>query len=275
MLISTLCARLNDADLTVAARAGLCLSALISQSRDPDAVFAAYSEQLLRFILAGLDAESPATLSAVSLVGVLTKLSETAPLIAESQIQERIVGVLTSRNPRLVVLALQQILAMSAIFPDCRGLSHTIPRLFEFLESRQYGRFPILCITNLTVIPENAVIAAQFLNTILTLVNNESDVIEDAIVILYRVVIAPESNKWMDQVEVAEQFVVTIKDHWKADCNGLLVSLLYHFAALPIPCRIMKDNGILELVTQTLSVTKLDGIHRPRLLRIKSLLSED
>jgi hypothetical protein len=98
---------------------------------------------------------------------------------------------------------------MSAIFPDRPGLSAAINVLFQRSETGEYGRYPILCITNLTVIPENAAIAAKFLDTILTFVKGDSDISEDAVIISYRVVIAPESSKWMDQVEIAERFLVT------------------------------------------------------------------
>jgi hypothetical protein len=77
----------------------------------------------------------------------------------------------------------------------------------------------------------------------------------------------------MDQVEIAEKFLVTVRNQWKTGDASLFISMLYHFVALPIPCRIMKANGILDLVVEKLAHTALVGPHRPRLLRIKSFLS--
>jgi hypothetical protein len=164
------------------------------------------------------------------------------------------------------------ILAMSAIVPDCPGLAQATDPLFALVEAGKYEKYPILCITNLTVVPKNAGLAGKLLHLILRLVNSDGENSEDAIVILFRVVIAPESSAWMNQLDIAQQFLETFKKNWKPNTAGLLVAMLYHFASLALPRQFMKENGMIESVAQKLASSKIHDPYRPQLLQVRSWL---
>jgi hypothetical protein len=271
--IHQLCDLMSSGRPQSAILSAFCVAALISKSENPHRIVLEYSPQIRPFLANGLNVDSETTAAAISMAGVLSKMAETAPVVEDWGLQELIVAKLSSPDARIVTLALQQILAMSAILPDTRGLSQAVLPLFQLLEAGKYGNYPILCIENLTVIPENAAIAAKFLKFILNLVDHQPDIAQDAIVILHRIVIAPESAQWMDQSDIAEKFIETMKNKWKENDMALMTAMLYHFASLPIPCKIMKENGVIEMVNDALAHQKFDDINRPQLLRIRSHLS--
>jgi hypothetical protein len=262
-----------SSDFVIAATASMCVVSLLCHSSEPETLVNRSDSSVRQFMGYHLNMESKCTPAALCLAGVLTKKTETASLIGSWRIQPLIVRLLNSSDPRIISGCLKQILAMSAILPDMEGLSGSIETLFALCEFGKYGRYPTLCIANLSVIPENAVIAGKFLSTILKLIASDGDSVEGGIMILYRVAIVPESSVLMDQREMAEKLLETIEKGWRTWNCSMTYAMLMRLVGLPVAVEVMRRRGFLGLVNERLGEVALDDIDRPALIRIRACLA--
>lgn len=264
---------MQDSNPKVSGLAAMNIAAFLSDERESLKLIRNNTLPIVKFLRAGITKESPTTAVALLFAGVLTKTPTCTQYIEEWDLEESIVLLLKSTNPVVVMNALKQIMAISAVRPETKGLSQAIDILFMLHESGKYGKYPLQCITNLSVMPENAVTAAKYAKTVLAILQSESDLLEDAVMILYRIVTAPESDKYLDQKDLLAEFVDVVAARYKANESPLFVSIIGNLTTIPSSRKIMKEKGVIEMVSQALKTTALTDPMRPELIKIKRYLS--
>ena len=269
---SEMCQLMLDSNQTISSLAAMNLAAILS-SGDKVHIIADNTLPFVKFMRDGLRNESQTTIAALLLVGVLTKTPGCIQYVEEWDLQEAIVQLLGSANPVVVMTAMKQIMAISSVLPEAKGLSKATDLLFTLHNTGKYGKYPIQCITNLTVMPDNAANAAKYAKTVLSILKEDPDMLEDAITIIYRIVTAPESDKYLDHQDLLTEFVEVVAAHYTTTGSPLFVSIISHLITIPSSRKIMKDKGVLELINKALSTTPFSDPKRPELIKIRRYLS--
>jgi hypothetical protein len=252
--------------------AAYSVAALLAHS-DPVAALGENSEQLRHFLSNSLALESELTAPAIRLVGVLASSMTGADLLEQWDVMGYVAPLMSSENDELRKLSLMAITAMSAAAPDSPVMFQSIGTLFEAAKDPMYEMYPLICLSNITVDPNNAAACVQFLPELFVHFQSQNRAwAQRAIVTVYRILLVPETREVMKDSEFLEQLYGVMQDLWESEHAPILFDIVESLTMEPVAAKWLKQHEMLELVKKKLLSCQLNDTNRPKFIRIRTRL---
>lgn len=252
--------------------AAYSISALLAVN-DPIKTLGENADQLHVFLENALALESELTAPAIRLVGVLASTMSGASLLERWDVMQKVAALLNSTNEELNHLAVMAMTAMSAASPDLPVMRDSIPLLFNACRDPSFGSYPLICLSNVTVDPQNAVACVPFIPELLMYINGSDKVsIQRALVTLRRVLLVPESDEMMTNSDVINAFFDAIQNMWESEHAPILYDIIENITSHPFVCSMLKDSGLVDIINDKLMSCQLTDSNRPKFIRIRTRL---
>jgi len=244
---------------------------------DPLDVLGEYQETIRNFIKRSLAIESELTAPALRLVGILASSMNGSSLLDQWCVMPDVAILMKSSNLDLNRLAVMAMTAMSAASPDCEVMFQSIPMLFEACKDSSFGYYPIVCLSNITVDPKNAVACVPFLQDLFYMIKEtEIDRLskQRAIITLHRVIMTPEASDSINSIEIINDFLSCADDLWSSEHAPILFAIIESLTAIEKPREALKAYGMGSIIEEKIKYCQLSDPTRPKLIRIKARLSK-
>lgn len=264
---------LTSTDPAILACYSLC--ALLAQKYvDPIDVLEDSEEKMHEFLDSAFALESELTAPAIRLAGVLCGTISGASLLKKWNIMSKVSTLLESENEELNQLAFKAITALSSVDPAAGVLHDIIPLLFTRCDDLTYDYYPLICISNITCVPDNAVECIPFIPNLFSFINGTDDIaIQRAVVALHRIVMIPESNETLCQQDFLDRFYEASIDLFATEHAPILYEIFEKLSILPQSRKVLKEKGLDEIIEQYMTSLSLNNPCRPKLIRIHSRLA--
>ncbi|KAH0787678.1 TKL family protein kinase [Histomonas meleagridis] len=248
-----------------------CISVLLSVN-DPIEILGEHKEELHNFLNNALPLESDLTEPGVRLVGVLTSTLKGALLINSwDNVMSNIAKLLDSKNDELALFAMMTMTSMSAACPESNVMYESIPLIVDACENYSLRFYPFWCLSNLIVVPRNAIKMAPYMSKMFEYLKYEQ--LESTVaIIIQRIVMEPEAALLLEDVNLFNEFIEAVDNLWKGQSASILFDIIEILTNYKGVCELMRNSVILEKVNNTLELCDLDDVNRPKYIRIRARL---
>ena len=251
------------------------LSAIIA-THDPLKVL---TEQMMddihEFVDNALALESELTSPAIRIVGVLASTMSGASILEKWGTMPKVAALMSSKNDEFAKLAVMSLSALSATSPDSQVMHDSIPRLFDACKDPLFEYYPLVCLSNITADPSNAIECASYIGDILdSILSTENDrfYIQRAIVTLQRIIMTPEAARFLENQDIINMLMDCIKLLWESEHSPILFSIIENLTQIPPVCTLLKKSGLADLIKDKLDKCLVNDPNRPKFIRIKARL---
>lgn len=255
--------------------ASSCATALIA-SENLEIVNNSDSQILKNFLSKSLENKNLLVVeSGLRMIGTLSTSIDGANLMDEWGISVVVSDLMKkSDNEEIRSLSVMCMAAMSAAIPDAKVMLDSVETFFEMSRISNFGVYPLICISNVTVDPNCAAACVPFLRDLLNLLKNgDKNTRKRALSTIHRILITPEASDILDDKTNIIELIKSTFEFWKTDDASILSDIFDSVSAVSVPCKVMMENGMLDVIVQKLKSCKINDPMRPKLIRIKSRLT--
>ena len=254
--------------------AAYSISAILA-SHDPVKVLSDGKDEIKEFIDNSLTLESDLTAPAIRIVGVLAATMTGARILEEWGTMPNVAQLMSSKNDEFARLAVMAMAAMSATIPDSEVMHDSIPQLFDALKDPIFEVYPLVCLSNITVDPRNAIDCAPYIPDLLDCIlsrENDGFSIQRAVVTLQRIIINPEAAHAFENEGIPEMFMKCVELLWTSEHAPILFSIIESLTQIPAVCNSLKQLGLVDIIKSKLNECQISDPSRPKFIRIKAML---
>lgn len=251
-------------------------TAAIIASHDPQDLDQEQRDEIRCFVDNALTLESDLTEPAIRLVGVLASTMSGSQILEEWGTMEKVAGFMTNANDIFSRLSVMAMASMSATCPDSNVMHEAIPQLVNVVKDPNFEGYPLICLSNITVVPRNALECAKYIREILEcalMYRDDRFATQRALVTVYRIVMTPDVGEFLIQdPETIDIFLECVATLWDTEHAPILFSIVENLTQIPALCSNLKDSTLTELIQQNLDKCSINDPNRPKFIRIKATL---
>lgn len=269
VLVHTFLNALESDDL-IAALASSCVTAVLAID-GPDALVKYDMNTLRQFLIRALSSDFLSE-CALRLIGTFSTTIEGAMMMDEWGITNNVAEIMKTGSDDKKALAMMTMAAMSAAIPDAKAMLDSIPTFFSLCDN--FGEYPLMCISNITVDPKCAAACVPFLKKLLGLLKNTDHTTRQrSLATIHRILITPEASFILDDRANIVELISATFEFWNSEDANILSDIFDSVSAVSVPCSVMQQNGMLDVIVSRLKSCKINDPMRPKLIRIKSRLT--
>ncbi|EAX95412.1 TKL family protein kinase [Trichomonas vaginalis G3] len=252
-------------------------TAAIIASHDPQKLLdEEQKEEIHSFVDNALTLESDLTEPAIRIVGVLASTMSGSQILEKWGTMEKVAELMDNANDIFPHLAVMAMASMSATCPDSNVMHEAIPKLIGVVKDPNYEGYPLICLSNITVVPRNARECAKYIKTILEcclMYQDDRFATQRSLVTVYRIVMTPDVGDYLLQdPETIEIFMECVKTLWDTEHAPILFSIIENLTQIPNICSSLKDSTLVQLIQQNLDKCSINDQNRPKFIRIRATL---
>lgn len=251
-----------------------CISALLSK-HDPVSILKDGIGSIRKFVEDSLVLESELTSPALRIIGVLVSSISGAEILSTWNVIPRVAEFISSDNEDLSKLSIMVLTSLSAAIPDSNALYQSISMLVKCIKNPIYGSYPSICLSNITVVPKNAIECVKYLPDILDVIEtdiSDGTLQQRAIVTVHRIILTPENSKALESPDLIKKFLRCVDKLWNGKHSMILFSIVESLSIYEKPCLILKENGMLEIINNKLKECQISDPNRPKFIQIRARL---
>jgi len=232
------------------------------------------NEMLISFLKHSLSQTSMLCQSAIRIAGVMCATIEGFSILEKNHILEMIPNLITCPNQEIAILSMMALTTISAISPDSQVFKLVLPLFSSVLKDRSYGKYPYICLSNVTVIPDNACLVVDLIPYIAQNFDTFDSIIKQQIlVLLYRIATTPESSSHLNSEHFISIYVSIISRDWDNVDSSIIADIIDSLSSQKDSISYLLNLGILEIVDNKLKRLTRNDPSRLKYFRVFSRLN--